>query len=85
MSLHTLADWSIVAVAFVWSALVVGLVLAKVFTLMNAVAALEKWSGEVIYELVAQEQRLDVDLLRDRMDQVERELTRRDESSEQVA
>ncbi len=49
--------------------------LYRVAILTTQVGMLQDWSGEVSYELLAQEQAREVALMRDRMQDIERELT----------
>lgn len=62
-----------VSVAMLASALVFALF--RLAVLANQVGMLQDWAGEVTYELVAQEQALEVSLMRDRMQEIERELS----------
>lgn len=62
-----------VSVAIVASALVYALF--RLAVLANQVGMLQDWAGEVTYELVAQEQALEVSLMRDRMQKLELELS----------
>jgi|GEM_PF-4649666 len=70
MTLYTLADWSLVLLAFGSMTTAVGIVLGKVFTLLERVADLEAWAHEVSDDLAAQKQRLDMQLIRDHQDAI---------------
>lgn len=56
--------------------------LYRVAVLTNQVGMLQDWAGQVTYELVAQEQAHEVALMRERMNDLERELAEHHDSSD---
>lgn len=73
---RAVADWAVVVLVAAWLVLVAGVVLGKLLALMDRVATLEASASEVSYELVAADQRRDVELMRERVQNTENELIR---------
>ncbi|MFI5783421.1 hypothetical protein [Nocardia sp. NPDC051570] len=69
MQLYALADWSIVVALFVLVVTLLGIGLGKVFALMDRVARLEDWAGEVQVELLTLEQAGELRSMRKQMDE----------------
>lgn len=57
-------------------------VLYRLAVLFNQVRMLQDWAGGVTYELLAQEQAHEVALMRERMDDLERELSEHHDPSD---
>ncbi|KZM76168.1 hypothetical protein AWN90_00100 [Nocardia terpenica] len=76
MQLYALADWSVVVVSFAAVSALVGVVLGRLFTLTHRVDSLEGWFGEVRWELLAREQADDMQMMRERMQDIEDALSR---------
>lgn len=74
MYMNDIVEWLLVAFCLAILLGVVGIGLGKVFALMDRVDALEYWFGEVRFELIAQEQAEEVQLLREHMTSVEHDV-----------